>query len=102
MTTRGSYVHNSMVEFSGCFYAIFSETIHRAFKTRTTLLTKHFHHLPKLYIGFNDNYSPIAVFLRNLHTHKINYERPDEVDDGLHAELLALVRLHKLMLALNK
>ena len=71
IATKGSYVHNSMVECSEesqkCqFYAVFSEKlmvsdkkIHRAFRTRTNLYTKpireffHFHHLPKLYICFN-------------------------------------------------
>ena len=43
------------------------EKIHRAFRTHTTLWTKlirenyHFHHLPKLYIGFNDNNLIIAL-----------------------------------------
>ena len=69
MANRGSYVHNSMVEFwrasQKCFMQfsqklmVSDKMIHRAFRTRTTLYkTKpireifHFYHLPKLYIGF--------------------------------------------------
>ena len=69
MVTRGSYVHNSMVEFRGHpenvkFYAIFSEYWWFQTKRFTGLLELvqlykqnlfffiHFHHLLKLYIGF--------------------------------------------------
>ena len=70
MATRGSYVHKSMVEFSGAswkclFYAIFSENLCFQTKRFPGLLelvqlykqnpleeSFHFHHLPKLYIGF--------------------------------------------------
>ena len=69
MDTRGSYVHNSRI-FGGipkilvlCNFLrklmVSDKKIHRALRTRTTQYTKpireffHFHHLPKLYIGFN-------------------------------------------------
>ena len=70
MATRGSYVHNSMVEFSGAskkklvlcnflrILMVSDKIIHRAFRTRTTLQTKaireifNLHYSPKLYIGF--------------------------------------------------
>ena len=69
MTTRGSYVHKSMLKFSGgggghpknIYIMVSDKTIHRAFRTRATLETKpirkmfNFHYLPKLYIGFNVN-----------------------------------------------
>ena len=70
MATRGSYVHNSTVEFSGAsrkYYAIFSENWWFQTKRFTALLELvqlykqnplekrfHFHHLPKLYIGIKN------------------------------------------------
>ena len=77
MATKGSYEHNSMVEWGGGggggipnFFLLGSflrklvvsdKNIHRAFRTHTTLQTKpireifNLHHLPKLYIGFNSD-----------------------------------------------
>ena len=70
MATRGSYVHNSMVEYSGesrkyLFYAIFSENwwfqtnrftglleLIQLYKQNPLETFFHFHHLPKLYMGF--------------------------------------------------
>ena len=67
MATRGSYVHNSMEEFSGASRNVsfmqFSQKIDgfrvqtKSFKGLLELLQLireifHFHHLPKLYIGF--------------------------------------------------
>ena len=73
MATRGSYVHISMGEFSGASrhpdnvsFMQFSTKIDgfeqkdsQGLRTHTTLIPIreifHFHHLPKLYFGFNYN-----------------------------------------------
>ena len=66
MATRGSYgrIFRGIPKMLVLFYflrklMVSDKKIYRAFRTRTTLETKpvreifHFHHLPKLYIGFN-------------------------------------------------
>ena len=77
MATRGSYVHNSMVGFSGVsrkfgvfFFAVFSENLWfqtirftglleliQLYKQKRLEKIFYFLHLPKLYIGFKLTFS---------------------------------------------
>ena len=80
MATRGSYVHNSMVDFSGasrkCFMQFslknygFIQKIHRAFRTHATLYEKALEKIVIFTIYQNDtlalNTSPKVVTVGDL------------------------------------